>query len=150
MILVPENTLERLQQCQQILTTPVTQTPKNLDSEMEDILSSKQLDDEAKATLYNQLLQRCLTYYDQQKGQPLQVKLTAVKPTETLKPEESEEPSAKDLTPEKSESTTIEQEIIKSVPKFYKSGAQQLLKKIRRIPMCYTGTRKESCYTKAN
>ena len=62
MILVPENTLERLQQRQQILTPPVTQTLKNLDSEMSDILSSKQLDDEAKTTLYNQVLQRYPTY----------------------------------------------------------------------------------------
>ena len=44
---LPENTLERLQQRQQILTPPVTQTLKNLDSEMSHILSSKQLDDEA-------------------------------------------------------------------------------------------------------
>ena len=31
MVLVPENTLERLQQRQQILTPPVTQTLRNLD-----------------------------------------------------------------------------------------------------------------------
>ena len=49
MILVPENTLERLQQRQKILTPTVTQTLKSLDSEMNDILSSKELDDEAKA-----------------------------------------------------------------------------------------------------
>ena len=67
MVLVPENTLERLQQRQQILTPPVTQTLKNLDREMSDILSSKELGDEAKATLYNQVLQRYLTYYDQRK-----------------------------------------------------------------------------------
>ena len=51
MVLVPENTLERLQQRQQILTTPVTQTLRNLDGEMIDILSSKDLDDEQKARL---------------------------------------------------------------------------------------------------
>ena len=83
MILVPENTLERLQQRQKILTPPVTQTLKSLDSEMNDILSSKELDDEAKARLYNQVLQRYLTYYDQRKGQPLHVKLTTPKPVET-------------------------------------------------------------------
>lgn len=57
MVLVPENTLGRLQQRQRILTPPVTQTLKNLDSDMEDILASQQLDDEEKAKLYNQLLQ---------------------------------------------------------------------------------------------
>jgi len=74
MVLVPENTLDRLQQRQQILTPTVTQTLKNLDSEMSDILSSEELDDEAKAKLYNQVLRRYLTYYDQRKSQPLHVK----------------------------------------------------------------------------
>ena len=133
MILVPENTLERLQQRQQILTPPVTQTLKNLDSEMSDILSSKQLDDEAKATLYNQVLQRYLTYYDQRKGQPLHVKLTTPKPVETPKPEESEQPS-KESTAEAETiptSAAVELEVMKSVPKLYKAGARQLLDKIK-------------------
>ena len=52
MVLVPENTLERLLQRQQILIPPVMQTLKNLDSQMGDILeSNKQLDDEEKASL---------------------------------------------------------------------------------------------------
>ena len=67
---------------------------------MNDILSSKELDDEAKATLYNRVLQRYLTYYDKQKVQPLHVKITTVKPTEARKPEESEKPPTKDPTPE--------------------------------------------------
>ena len=89
MVLVPENTLERLQQRRQILTPPVTQTLRTLENEMSDILSSKELDDQSKAKLYNQVLQRYLTYYDQPKGQPLHVKLTTVKPAETPKPKES-------------------------------------------------------------
>ena len=56
MVLVPENTLERLQQRQEILTPPVPQTLRNLDSEMTDILYSKELDTEEKAKLYNQVL----------------------------------------------------------------------------------------------
>ena len=69
-VLVPENTL---QQRQQILTSTVTQTLKNQDSEMGDTLASKQLDDEEKAKLYNQMLQRYLIYYDHRNGQPLHV-----------------------------------------------------------------------------
>ena len=131
MVLVPENTLERLQQRQQILTPPLTQTLRTLDNEMSDILSSKELDDEAKAKLYNQVLQRYLTYYDQRKGQPLHVKLTTVKPTETPKPEESEK-QVEIPSPEKSQITTaVEQEVMKSVPKIYKNGARQLLDKIK-------------------
>ena len=130
MVLVPENTLERLQQRQQVLTPPLTQTLRTLDKEMSDILSSKELDDEAKAKLYNQVLNRYLTYYDQRKGQPLHVKLTAIKPTETPKPEESEEPT-EERSPDKSISTAVEQEVMKSVPKIYKNGARQLLDKMK-------------------
>ena len=127
MILVPENTLERLQQRQQILTPPVTQTLKNLDSEMSDILSSKQLDDEAKATLYNQVLQRY-----QRKGQPLHVKLTTPKPVESPKPEESEETSKESTAEAETIPTSaVEQEVMKSVPKLYKAGVRQLLDKIK-------------------
>ena len=132
MVLVPENTLERLQQRQQILTPPVTQTLKNLDSEMTEILSSKQLDDEEKAKLYNQVLQRYLTYYDQRKGQPLHVKLTTPKPVETPKPEGSKEKeTSKDSSELETIPTAVEQEVMKSVPKLYKTGARQLLDKIK-------------------
>ena len=132
MILVPENTLERLQQRQKILTPPVTQTIKSLDSEMNDILSSKELDDEAKASLYNQVLQRYLTYYDQRKGQPLHVKLTTPKPVETPKPDVvSSKETSKESTAEAETTSAVEQEVIKSVPKLYKTGTRQLLNKIK-------------------
>ena len=131
MVLVPENTLERLQQRQQILTPPVTQTLKNLESQMGDILESKQLGDEEKAKLYNQVLQRYLTYYDQRKGQPLHVKLTTPKTTETPKPVENAE-STEEASPDNSLPTAVEQEVMKSVPKIYKAGARQLLDKIKK------------------
>ena len=131
MVLVPENTLERLQQRQQILTPPVTQTLKNVDSEMTDILSSKQLYDEEKAKLYNQVLQGYLTYNDQRKGQPLHVKLTTHKPVETPKPESSEQ-SQEPTTEVETIPSAVEEEVIKSLPKLYKSGARQLLDKIKQ------------------
>ena len=131
MVLVPENTLERLRR-HHILTPPLTQTLKTLDSEMSDILSSKELDDEAKATLDNQVLQRYLTYYDQRKGQPLQVKLTTPKSVETPKPDVvSSEETSKESTAEPETTSAVEQEVIKSVPKLYKTGARQLLDKIK-------------------
>ena len=127
MVLVPKNTLERLQQCQQILTPPVTQTLEKLDSEMGDILASKQLNDEEQAKLYNQVLQRYLTFYDQRKGQLLQVKVTSSKPAESPKPDETEETKPVE-TPIP---TAVEEEVIKSVPKLYKTGARQLLDKVK-------------------
>lgn len=130
MVLVPENTLERLQQRQQILTPPVTQTLKNLDAEMNEILSSKELDDEQKAKLYNQVLQRYLTFYDQRKGQPLHVKLATSKPAvEKPQPEENKESQQEET--QETHSTAMEQEVMKSVPKLYKGGARQLLDKIK-------------------
>ncbi|CAH3142652.1 unnamed protein product, partial [Porites lobata] len=131
MVLVPENTLERLQQRQQILTPPVTQTLKNLDSQMGDILESKQLGDEEKAKLYNQVLQQYLTYYDQRKGQPLHEKLTAPKTTETPKPAENAE-STEEASPDNSLPTPVEEEVMKSIPQIYKAGARQLLDKIKK------------------
>ena len=97
--------------------------------EMEDILASKKLDDEEKAKLYNQVSQRYLIYYDQRKGQPLHVKLTAApRPAETSKPEGSDEP-AEELAPEKSIPTAVEHGVMKSVPNMFKTGARQLSNK---------------------
>jgi len=107
MVLVPENTLERLQQHQQILTPPVTQTLKNLDSDMEDISTSKQLGDEEKVKLYNQVPKRYWTYYDQRKGQPHHVKVTTPKTTDAPKPEENEKPT-EEAVPETSTPTAVE------------------------------------------
>ena len=129
MVLVPDNTLERPQQRQQILMPPATQTLRNLDGEMDNILSSKQLEDEEKAKLYNQVLQRYLNYYDQRKGQPLNVKLTTTKPVEIPKPEESEE--TKESTEIEAIPTVVEQEVMKNVSKMYKAGARQLLDKMK-------------------
>ena len=126
MVLVPENTLERLQQCHHILTPPVTQTLTTLDNEMSNILSSKEFHDEAKAKLNNQVFQRYLTCYDQRKDHPLHVKLTVVKPTETPKPEQSKEPTEEPAL-EKSISTALEQEVMKSVPNFLQEQSASIV-----------------------
>lgn len=131
MVLVPEYTLERLQQQQKILTPPVTQTLRNLDVEMSEILSNKHLDDEEKAKLYNQALQRYLTFYDQRKAQPLHVKLTSSKAEETPLQQEKSDTLTESQPNETSEDTAIEEEVMRSVPKVYKTGARQLLDKIK-------------------
>ena len=152
MVLVPENALERLQQRQKILTPPVTQTLKNFDSQMGDILESKQLGDEGKAKLYNQVLQRYLTYYDKRKGQPLHVKLTTPETTETPKPVENAQ-STEEASPDNSLPTALEQEVMKSVPKIYKAGGEGLDScwiKLKNTRMCCTEMIKESCCMKTN
>ena len=76
------------------------------------------------------MLQRYLTYYDQRKGQPLHVKLTTPKPVETPKPEASEQ-SQEHTTEVETIPSAVEEEVIKSLPKLYKSGARQLFYKIK-------------------
>ena len=67
------------------------------------------------------MLQRYLTYYNQRKGQPLHVKLSTPRAVETPKLEENEQPTEQPV-PEKSISSAVEQEVMKSVPKIYNSG----------------------------
>lgn len=62
---------------------------------MEDILSSKQLNDDEKSKLYNHVLPRYLTYYNHRKCQPLHVKLATPKSVKTPYPEESKESGEK-------------------------------------------------------
>ena len=75
-------------------------------------------------------MQRYLTYYDRQKGQPLHVKISTPKAIETPKPDKNEQPT-EESPPEKSISSAVEQEVMKSVPKVYKAWARQLLDKIK-------------------
>ena len=61
------------------------------------------------------------------------MKLATPKPAETPKPEESKETSKDSIRAEIPEAitTAAEEEVIKSVPKIYKTGARQLLDKIK-------------------
>ena len=96
MILVPENTLERLQQRQQRLTPPVTQALKTV-KWATFYLASKWTMKQRR----NSIIKCCsvsLTYYDQRKGRPLHVKLTTPKPMKTPKPKESSEETSKEST----------------------------------------------------
>ena len=61
------------------------------------------------------MLQRYITYYDQRKGQTLHVKISTPKAVETPKPEENEQ-LTEEPAPEKSISSAVEQEVMKSVP----------------------------------
>ena len=88
---------------------------------MTDILSSKELDDEQKARLFNQVMQRFLTYFNQRKGQPLHVKISTPRAAETPKPEENEQPTE-----------------------------ERVPEKLKRIQMSCIGMIKESCCLKPN
>ena len=87
-------------------------------------------------------MQHYLTYYDQRKGQPLHVKLATSKSLEIPKPEESEESSKKSTEEETTVPTVVEEEVMKSVPKLYKTGARQLLDKIKENRMSCIGIKR--------
>ena len=59
-----------------------------------------------------------------EKDQPLHVKISTPKAIETPTLEENEQP-AEEPAPEKSISSAIQQEVIKSGPKIYKARARQ-------------------------
>lgn len=65
------------------------------------------------------------------KHQPLHVKLTSSKAEEPPLQQEKSDTLTESLPPETSEDPAIEQEVMKSVPKVYKTGARQLLDEIK-------------------
>ena len=82
-MLVPEPTLQRLEERKRVTTAPLTQTLRTPDSEMEQVLKRRDITDDEKATLYNQILQRYLSYYDQKRNNPLKVSFSTPGAKET-------------------------------------------------------------------
>lgn len=127
MVLVPEHTLERLQQREKIQTAPLTSRLSSLDHEMEDVLNSKELNNEEKARRYSQALQNYLTYYNQRKEKPLKIKFEAVEPSLQKGPqEEGIQSEVKD--------DRLERDIINALPKTLKNRGKMLIEKIRENP----------------
>lgn len=127
MVLVPERTLDRLQQREKIKTAPLTSRLSQLDHEMEEVLKNTELSNEEKARLYSQTLQHYLTYYNQRKGEPLKVQLQP--------PEPSKEPEVVQPEPVQSnEQGRVERDIIKALPKALRARGERLIETIRENP----------------
>ena len=77
----------------------------------------------AQAKVYDQNLQRYLTFYDKRMNKPLQV--SVVKPAV---PEEEEKPQREQIEEKPDE---IERDILDSVPATMKSRTRQLIKKLK-------------------
>ena len=135
MVLVPENTLERLQQREKIKTAPLTSRLSKLDHDMEDVLNSTELSNEEKARRYSQTLQNYLTYYHQRKEEPLKIKFDSTKLSNVEKePQEGKESLSVPEVPRSVEQDKVEREIINSLPKPLKNRGKMLLEKIRENP----------------
>jgi len=130
MVLVPEHTLERLQQRQTVNTPALTSRLNELDHEISDVLNNKKLSDDEKVRQYSQTLQNYLSYYNQRKSQPINVK---VQQPPVPKPSEREPQEAcNDTTPETT--NTMERDILRTLPKTVVDRGQMLLEKIKENP----------------
>lgn len=130
MVLVPEQTLERLQQRQKVNTAPLTSRLEDLDHGIQDVLKSKELTDEEKVRQYVQNLQNYLTYYNQRKDHPLKVKFDSPTLSE-VKEQGVEKPSPE---PQEQEEDKIERDILRALPKTLKGRGKLLIDKIREHP----------------
>ena len=128
MVLVPEQTLERLQQRQKVNTMPLTSRLKDLDHDIQDVLKSKELTDEEKVREYVQNLQNYLTYYNQRKDHPLKVKLDSPIPVSEVKEKPSPVPQEQEVE------DIIERDILRGLPKTLKGRGKLLMDKIRQHP----------------
>ena len=141
MVLVPEHTLERLQQRQNVNTAPLTSRLNGLDHDIQDVLKNNNLSEDEKARQYTQSLQNYLSYYNQRKSQPLKVK---VEPPITVKQQEDTEPKPdesnelkeklQEAQKEVENSDGIERDLIRALPKTLKERGKILLSKIKEHP----------------
>ena len=131
MVLVPEQTLEGLQQREKIKTTPLTSRLNLIDHQMDELISNPGLSDQEKVKMYSQKLQNYLNYYDQRKDAPLKVKLES---SEKPKSKDSETELQTEKGVEEKVDDSVEKDIIRALPKTLKTRGQLLIDKIRQHP----------------
>lgn len=78
MILVPQETLAKLQSARRLEQTPTTRVVHSLDAEMRDLLERQNISDEDKIKLYHQTLQRYINL-NKQRMAPLTMTLETKK-----------------------------------------------------------------------
>ena len=118
LVLVPEHMAENTT-ASKPLVPPLTAKVNHLDEEMDNLLKRRDVTEDEKARLHNQLFQRYLNYYDKRMSQPVRVSVVPPKPTADKREVEAE--SMADLP----------YYIMESVPPTMKSKAQQLVKKLK-------------------
>ena len=137
MVLVPEQTLERLERRQNVSTPPLTARLNGLDHEITDVLKDKKLSEDEKVLQYSQALQNYLHYYNERKNQPINVKvqqpIVTPKAPENAPQEPQEQPQQQEVTqePRAEVNKNIEREIIQALPKTLKDRGRRLLEKIK-------------------
>jgi len=130
MALVPQELLSTIQAKQQEQTSPLVKTAVTLDEEMKSVMERPDLPDDEKATLYQQLLQRYLTYRDKRRTEPVTVRVLSSPTTVT------NTATTDANTDGKSPSTPVssgkeDQSILEAFPKTMKARARQMLNVIK-------------------
>ena len=120
LVLVPEHMVD---QRKKPLVPPLTAQVQEIDSDMQDIMQRQDIPIDAQAKMYDQNLQRYLTFYDKRMNKPLRVNV--IKPAV---PEEEEKPQGEQIEEKPDE---IETDILDSVPATMKSRTRQLIKKLK-------------------
>ena len=120
LVLVPEHMVE---QRKKPLAAPLATQVNEMDSDMQDIIRRQDISIDEKAKLYDQNLQRYLTFYDKRMNKPLRVNVTHT--------DQAEEPQGEQPSEETEPSDEIETDIMDSVPATMKSRARQLIKKLK-------------------
>ena len=120
LVLVPEHMVE---QRKKPLAAPLATQVNEIDSDMQDIIRRQDIPIDEKAKLYDQNLQRYLTFYDKRMNKPLRVNVTHT--------DKAEEPQGEQSSEETEPSDEIETDIMDSVPATMKSRARQLIKKLK-------------------
>ena len=120
LVLVPEHAVE---QRKKPLAAPLATKVNEIDSDMQDIIRRQDIPIDEKAKLYDQNMQRYLTFYDKRMNKPLRVNVTHT--------DQAEEPQGEQPIDETEPSDEIETDIMDSVPATMKSRARQLIKKLK-------------------
>ena len=118
----------QLQQQQQVLQYPTLKALSSLDRELQDVLNQQHLTTDEKVKQYNQVLQRYVTYEDQQQmAARAPIKMQMVGTSEPSSTSTTTTSAAEAMDP-------IEQEVANTVPQSMKKKAQLLVKRIKNSP----------------
>ena len=115
MVLVPQELLSLIQAKQAERTPPVDNAMMDIDQNMRNVLDNSGVDEDEKAKMYNQQLQKYRVYSDK-KDVPVSVKIID---------------SDKTSKEENKQTVPMEDEILNSIPKTFRNRGHQLIKKLK-------------------
>ena len=120
MVLVPQELLTLIQSKQAQQAPPVDNAMTDIDQNMRSVLDTSEVDEDKKAKIYNEHLQK-YRIYSEKRDVPVSVKIV----------ESSNTPQ------NENKSSKMEDEILNSIPKTFRNRGVQLLKKMQGSAVSY-------------